>query len=149
LSQNDYWKPYQRSQTRRKRRKTMSVTRRSGARRGKDRAHRELFWLRCGEAGDEGRRYDPDNSWNYAAGELSFLPESKRGPRKISEDFQEKMQEFYTRVSAAGMPMRGGTEKLEAKSWPARAIPHPEEVREYELPTCRLPADHSDLHAWT
>jgi hypothetical protein len=94
--------------------------------------------------------FDPENmGWN-PNGNLSFLPESKReAVKKYLDDFQEKMQEFYTSTMGGwDADARAKQKKLEQEKLDGLAqFLTPEELREYKLRNSQTAQQiSSDLH---
>ncbi|MDR3460592.1 MAG: hypothetical protein P4N60_24445 [Verrucomicrobiae bacterium] len=149
--QNDYWKPFQRKQDPEKAKKNRALFKaRSAAEKEKTALIVELFGFDVQKQRLKEEGYDPDNNWNYATGDLAYLPEAKRGPvEKYLEDFQDKMQEFYTRVAGGwDADARAEQKKLEAEKLAGLAqFLTPQEVREYELRNSQIAQQiSSDLH---
>jgi len=135
--QNDYWKPFQRKPDPEKSKKQRALFKlRTAAEKEKTALLVELFGFDVEKERLKQEGYDPDNNWNYATGDLSYLPEAKRGPvEKYLEECQDKMQEFYTRVSGSwDADARAEQKKLEAEKLAGLAqFLTPDEVREYAL----------------
>jgi hypothetical protein len=151
LNQNDYWKPYQRKQDPEKAKKNQARYKaQQTAQKEKSALLVELFGFDVEKQRMKEEGYDPDNNWNYATGELSFLPEAKRAPvEKYLEEFQDKMQEFYTRVSGTwDADARAEQKKLETEKLAGLAqFLTPQELREYELRNSQTAQQiASDLH---
>lgn len=147
----NYWKPYSRKvdpaeqKKNRDRSKQMQTFQKE-----KTALLVELFGVDVQKQRMQEEGYDPDGNWNYATGNLSFLPEAKREPvEKYLEAFQEKMQDFYARVSGTwDADARAEQKKLEAEKLAGLAqFLTPQEVREYELRNSQMASQiASDLH---
>lgn len=151
LAQNDYWKPYQRKQDPEKAKKQRARYKANlAAQKEKSVLIVELFGFDVEKQRMKEEGYDPDNNWNYAGASLSFLPESKREPvEKYLEVFQDKMQDFYARVSGGwDADARAESKKLEAEKLAGLAqFLTPQELREYELRNSQIAHQiSSDLH---
>ena len=151
LAQNDFWKPYQRKQDTEKAKKSQkNYNAQRAAQKEKTALIVELFGYDVEKQRMKEEGYDADNNWNYATGELSFLPESKReATEKYLEDFQEKMQELYADMSGGwGPEQRAKQKQLEAEKLAGLAqFLTPSEVREYELRNSSTAQQiSSDLH---
>ncbi len=151
LAQNDYWKPYQRKQDPEKAKKNRERYKANlMAQKEKSALIVELFGFDVEKQRMKEEGYDPDSNWNYATGNLSFLPESKRAPvEKYLEAFQDKMQDFYARVSGSwDADARAESKKLEAEKIAGLAqFLTPPELREYELRNSQMASQiSSDLH---
>jgi Mg2+ and Co2+ transporter CorA len=149
--QNLFWKPYQRqrdpAQARKNRERYKTY---QAAQKEKTALIVELFGFDVEKQRMKEEGYDPDNNWNYATGELSFLPESKRDAvEKYLEEAQDKMQAFYAEMGGSwGPEERAKQKQLEAEKLAGLAqFLTPSEVREYELRNSQNAQQiFSDLH---
>ena len=110
----------------------------------------ELFGVDVEKERMKAEGFDPENTgWN-PDGDLAFLPEAKReGVSKYLEACQEKMQEFYGRVSGAwDADARAEQKKLEQEKIAGLAqLLTPSELREYKLRNSQTASQlSSELH---
>ncbi len=152
IAQNTYWKPYQRRQQDPEQAKKNQERYKAyeSAQKEKTALIVELFGFDVEKQRMKDEGYDQQDNFNYATGDLSFLPESKReAVGKYLETMQEKLQVLYADMAGGWGPEKRAKQKeLEAERLVGLAqFLTPQEVLEYDLRNSNNAQQiSSDLH---